>query len=111
MTIEPESLRLRWDLLLVRRYKKPPKVGSIYLPDFYRVDGTFTLWEFVKGGEWKPGCWKEEGIFEWREYLPFDIQPDAILRTRTNFTGWIDGEYWQVPANIVEFVDNWREDA
>jgi len=40
--------------------------------------------------------------------LPFDIQPDAILRTRTNFTGYLDGEYWQIAAKEVEFVDNWE---
>jgi len=105
-------MRLRHDLLLCKRYQKPEQVGSIILPDHYRVDGTFTLWEFQEAGSWKPG---NPDIREWREYLPVDDLPkDTILRTRP-FTGiFVPGsdrdEYyglWMVPAKEVDYVETW----
>ena len=105
-------MKLRHDLLLCKRYQKPERFGSIILPDFYRVDGTFTLWEFQEAGTWKPG---DRAIKEWREYLPVEGLPvGTILRTRPFVGILVPGstrdEYfglWMVPAKDVDYVETY----
>ena len=46
--MKPDGMELLGERLLVKRYHKPDKVGTIIIPDAYREDGTGTLWEFVK---------------------------------------------------------------
>jgi hypothetical protein len=48
--ISTDKIQPRPDLLLVKRYAKPEKVGSLYLPDEWRDDRSGMLWEFVKAG-------------------------------------------------------------
>ena len=37
--------------ILVRRYTKPETVRGIIIPDAYRVDDTFSLYEWKRGSE------------------------------------------------------------
>lgn len=70
MSIEIDKVRPLGHRILVRRYRKPEKVGSIILPDSVRDDFTLSLWEFVKAA---PAALK---------FLGYDLQPDDIIQTR-----------------------------
>lgn len=49
--LEPARVEPVKGLLLVKRYVKPEKVFSLFLPSQSREDKTGTLWEFVKAAE------------------------------------------------------------
>ena len=65
--VEPYKTRI-----LVRKYSKPERVGSILLNPAWLVDNSRALWEVVKASK------KAE------EYLGLPLPPDTILVTLPN---------------------------
>ena len=53
MLINPNDWQLLGPSVLVRRYEKPERIGSILTPveSRYRFDASWTLWEVVKSCE------------------------------------------------------------
>ncbi len=68
--IDPKTLQLLGSRILVKLYERPDKIGSILLPDKYRRDLSWTLWELVNKGN---------GEFE--EQLGVKLQVDDIITT------------------------------
>ena len=46
--INPKTLKLLGARALVKLYERPDKYGSILLPDKFKRDQTWTLWELVQ---------------------------------------------------------------
>lgn len=70
MPIDVSTIRPLGERILVRRYEKPEKIGSIILPDEVRADNTMSLWEVV------------EASAKAKELLGVDLEEDDILQTR-----------------------------
>lgn len=67
--INPQTLKLLGARALVRLYERPNKFGSILLPDKFKRDQTWTLWELVR-------C-----TAEFEHELGMKLEPDDILQT------------------------------
>ena len=65
--VEPYGYRM-----LVRKYKKPEKIGSIWINPAWQVDNSRALWEVVKTSKMA------------NEWLGLEIEPDWILVTLPN---------------------------
>jgi hypothetical protein len=93
--LSPEGVQPRKDLVLVKRYDKPEKVGHLFLPDSAREDQSGLLWEFVKAGK---EVSKEVGM-----EIPFG----SIIKTRPGKavdSGLVDPE-----DNKVMFFLHWED--
>jgi len=69
--------------VLVEPYTKPERVGSIYLPEAYKYDASWTLWESVRAGQ------GAADYLDGYELCPGDII--VTLRRLPPFVGEADG--------------------
>ena len=51
MKVEPHKIKPLKDEVICKKYTKPQKVGSIWLPDQAIEDKTGTVWEVVRSNE------------------------------------------------------------
>ena len=72
--------RLRHQLIIARKYEKPPKIGSIWLNPAWRVDNSRSLWEVIQSSP------------EADAHLKTDLQPGWILITPKNSGVFIEHE-------------------
>lgn len=70
----------RHNLLVVKKYERPEKIGSIYLSPAWRTDQSRALWELVKVGLCRrdPECGCPKCYFGMR------LKPPCILVTMPN---------------------------
>lgn len=69
MKLKLEELRILGRKLLVRKYERPERVGSIWLNPAWRQENNRALWELVKSSD---GA---------NEFLGFELEPNSILVT------------------------------
>ena len=67
--INPQTLKLIGARALVRLYIRPDQIGSILLPDKYRRDTTWTLWDLIQATE------------AFQEVVGCKLMKDDILQT------------------------------
>ena len=67
--IDPQQLQLRGAKALVKLYERPDQIGSILLPDKYRRDTTWTLWELIQCTE------------KFELEVGMKLEPDDIIQT------------------------------
>ena len=91
--IDPATMKILGDRLMVRRYERPEQVGSIIVPKMARTDQSRTLWEFIKAGE--------DAI------LDIEMQVGDILRTRDETGIHIGDGFWLIPSEQVEAIYTW----
>jgi len=76
----------QWQILgtsvLVKRYEKPKQIGLLHLPDDYKFDSSWTLWEVVQSSQ------------EADEFIGYKLQEDDILQTLR-----------RIPPNIGTLAD------
>ena len=102
----PNNINPRKDLILCKRYEKPEKFGSIHIPDAFRKDNSFTLWEVIKVGTW--GSKNFESV---QETLAIELEEDMIIRTgimEAIQVSCTDRELFLIPAKNVIFIDDWK---
>jgi hypothetical protein len=75
--IEPLGTRM-----LVRKYRKPEKIGSIYINPAWAVDNSRALWEVVKAGKCR--CTKKRPNHCAECYLGMEIEEGTIVVTLPN---------------------------
>lgn len=97
MTIDLTTIRPLGERILVRRYEKPEKIGSIYLPDEARKDATQSLWEIVRASP------------EAESALGCALPADDILVTRPWRGLFIDDTHAFLDAREVLQVIHWQE--
>jgi len=101
--IDPDTMKILGDRLMVRRYERPEMHGSIIIPDTARTDQSRTLWEYVKRGPGKRN--PETGKLE--TDLDMEMQVGDILRTRAETGIHIGDGFWLIPCEQVEAVYTW----
>jgi len=67
--INPQTLTILGPRILVKLYERPDQIGSILLPDKYKRDHTWTLWEVVKPTS------------KFNEEVGLELKKDDILQT------------------------------
>jgi len=67
--INPNEWEILGNSVLVKRYEKPEKIGSMLLPPAYRFDSSWILWEVVKSSAMAT------------EFIGYPLLPDDILTT------------------------------
>jgi len=88
--------------ILVKKYTKPKKIGSILINPAWRVDNSRALWEVVKAGKAA------------EEYLGLELPPNTILITLPNRGSFapLDEKiehYFLFAEEIVKII-SWRDD-
>ena len=101
--IDPNTMKILGDRLMVRRYERPEMSGSIIIPEMARTDQSRTLWEYIRRGPGKRNL--KTGKLE----TDLDREPEVgdILRTRAETGIHIDDGFWLIPADQVEGVYTW----
>lgn len=101
-SIEPYGSRI-----LVRKYRKPEKIGSILLNPAWLVDNSRALWEVIKVAPCK--CTKKQPNKCPNCYLGLEIEPDWILITLpnrgTHIPLWDQEEmYFLFAEEVVKYI-------
>ena len=93
--MNPATMKVLGNRLLVRRYERPEIHGSLVIPEQARTDYSQTLWSFVKAGT---------GV-----ELDLKMEEGDILRTdvRTGIPLPGEDDLWLIPADTVDMVYKW----
>jgi len=75
--IDPHTLQLVGPRALMKLYERPNMIGSIHLPDKFRRDLTFTLWEVVKSSE------------KFNNEIGLDLKEDDIVQTLKRYPTYV----------------------
>jgi hypothetical protein len=103
--LEPSAIRPLRDLVLVRRYERPERIGSIWVPDEARFDPTLSLWEVERAGPRASAL------------LGHELERDDIVATRPRvgatfieqLVPGFDPRYALLSAQHILQVVRWRE--
>ena len=93
--IDHSTIRPIGKKLLVKRYVKPETARGIIIPDAYRVDDTFSLYEYVRGSE------------KATEILGYVPEEGDIIVTAPWAAVMIDREYGFLEAEQVRKIITW----
>ena len=81
MVLDPTTLKPVGPRMLVKLYERPNQIGSIILPDKFRRDLSFTLWEVVK-----PSA-------KFNDEVGLELKVDDIVQTLKRYPPYVgDGE-------------------
>ena len=82
--------------MLVRRYERPEKVGSIFLPKAYRTDLSGILWEFIRGGS------------DYTDEIGIELTEGDILQAASTMAATDIGQgFFLMRAGNVQCVHPW----
>ena len=104
--IDALTITPRKDLVLVKRYEKPERYGSLFIPHSFAEDATWSLWEVVRVGS------------EVANLAGIEVAVDDVLSTRA-LTSGVPIPYYDIRDNRdlfflgvgeIQKITKWRDE-